>query len=83
MKEPSEIERKVLDYLRKYPYGTSASMVGAEIWDNKKRGRVVASQGGGDYAAQMLLGRMRKKGWVNTLFQDGSSQWVVTREAPK
>jgi hypothetical protein len=53
-------------------------MVGAVIWANKKRGRTSSANGGGDYAAQMLLGRMRKAGLVRTIHSEGSSRWEVT-----
>jgi hypothetical protein len=53
-------------------------MVGATVWKGKKRGRVTSSGGGGDYAAQMLLGRMRKAGLVRAIHSEGSSRWEVT-----
>lgn len=56
----------------------SADDVGAIVWKGKKRGRVTSSGGGGDYAAQMLLGRMRKAGLVRTINSEGSSRWEVT-----
>ena len=48
------------------------------LWKGKKRGRVVPSRGGGDYAAQMLLGRMKKAGLVRHAPSEGSSLWEVT-----
>lgn len=67
--------QKVLRYLIKH--GTSsAGEVGSVI--DKRHGRIAAVQGGGDYAAQMLLGRMRKAGLVRTIASEGSSRWEVT-----
>jgi hypothetical protein len=65
----------VLRVLRDGPL--SASSVGAEVWPGR-RGRVIAAQGGGDYAAQMLLGRMRKAGLVQHARSDGSTLWELT-----
>jgi hypothetical protein len=56
----------------------SADMVGAVVWKGKKRGRVTSSGGGGDYAAQMLLGRMKKAGLVRLAHSEGSSRWELT-----
>lgn len=52
-------------------------MIGARLWPNR-RSRGCAVQGGGDYAAQMLLGRMRKAGLVRVAHGEGSSQWELT-----
>lgn len=38
----------------------------------------VSTHGGGDYAAQMLLGRMRRAGLVEHAPSDGSSRWRLT-----
>jgi hypothetical protein len=57
---------------------TSADMVGAAVWSDARRGRVTSSGGGGDYAAQMLLGRMRKAGLVRHAPSEGSTRWEVT-----
>lgn len=57
---------------------SSADMVGVAVWEGKKRGRVTSSGGGGDYAAQMLLGRMKKAGLVRLALSLGSSRWEVT-----
>lgn len=58
---------------------TSASMVGAVLWPFRKGKRGgVASTGGGDYPAQMLLGRLRKAGLVRTQHTEGSSVWELT-----
>jgi hypothetical protein len=57
---------------------TAASTLGAVIWRDRPRGHVVSSNGGGDYAKQMLLGRMRRAGLVCTIDSEGSSRWDVT-----
>lgn len=56
----------------------SADMVGTIVWKGKKRGRVTSSGGGGDYGAQMLLGRMKKAGLVRHARSEGSTLWEVT-----
>ena len=65
----------VLRYLR--DNGPSySSAIGAVI--RNRRGRRVSASGGGDYAAQMLLGRMKKAGLVQHAPSDGSSVWRLT-----
>lgn len=59
--------------------GVAASMLGAQLWP-ERIGRVFAVQGGGDYAAQMLLGRMRKAGLVRVARGEGSSRWELTSD---
>lgn len=78
----SPVEQRAIDYLRQHPGGVSAGCVGAHLWPERD-GRINSSNGGGDYAAQMLLGRMRKKGWVYVLYGTGSSQWALTSKAPQ
>lgn len=56
---------------------TSASIVGAIVWPNRTK-RGAANHGGGDYAAQMLLGKLRKQGLVQTTHHSGSSRWALT-----
>lgn len=57
----------------------AASSVGAAmIWAKPRRGRTVSASGGGDYAAQMLLGRLRKRGLVRVQSGTGSSVWEIT-----
>lgn len=59
--------------------GIGCSYFGAAMWGNEARsGRVSAVQGGGDYAAQMLLGRLRKRGLARINRGDGSSRWALT-----
>jgi hypothetical protein len=55
---------------------TGCSVVGTVI--NNRRGRISASTGGGDYAAQMLLGRMKKAGLVRHARSEGSTMWELT-----
>lgn len=57
---------------------TSADMVGAHVWRGMQRGRVTSSGGGGDYAAQMMLGRMKRAGLVRHAQSEGSTRWEVT-----
>jgi len=55
---------------------SAAWEVGQAVWpDGKCR---IPSTGGGHYAAQMLLGRMRKQGHVQTQHSEGSSVWEIT-----
>lgn len=66
---------RALAVLKRGP--TSAGIVGSRLWpDRKTRGTAV--QGGGDYAAQMLLGQMRRNGLVRVQHGDGSSIWELT-----
>jgi hypothetical protein len=53
----------------------TADMVGAVVWNGKERGKTTSS---GDYAAQMLLGRMKKAGLVQHARFDGATRWEVT-----
>ncbi len=71
---------RVLAYLMKHPE-SGCSDIGTVI--NNRRGRVTASTGGGDYAAQMLLGRMRKAGLVEHAPSEGSTKWRLTRAGIK
>lgn len=53
--------------------------LGAKLWP-QRRGRICAVQGGGDYAAQMLLGRLRRQGLVVVINTEGSSKWRLTEK---
>ena len=56
-----------------------AGTFGADLWRNRKRGRVSSVNGGGDYAAQCFLGRLRKLGLARTTDDnEGSSRWEIT-----
>jgi len=49
------------------------------VIENRRNNRGgVSTNGGGDYAAQMLLGRMKKAGLVEHAPSDGSSLWRLT-----
>lgn len=63
-------------------YGMAASELGPRLWPNRS-GRIVSTNGGGDYGAQMLLGRLRKAGLARTLNTEGSSRWALTSEGLK
>lgn len=59
----------------------SAGELGARLWGDSRRGRVSSSNGGGDYAAQMLLGRLRKKDLVRVSAHSvgcDASLWELT-----
>ncbi len=58
----------------------TACEIGTSLWGDTRRGRVSSAWGGGDYAAQMLLGRMRKRGLVRVEFDPnpGASKWIIT-----
>lgn len=57
---------------------TSASVFGAVYFGPDRTSKGYSMGGGGDYPAQMLLGRLRKKGWAATPYSEGSSQWELT-----
>lgn len=58
-----------------------AGTFGADLWRGRKRKRVISSNGGGDYAAQCFLGRLRKLGLARTTSEDeGSSRWEITQK---
>jgi hypothetical protein len=60
----------------------AAGCVGAAVWPDRdvRGGRGVSSNGGGDYAAQMLLGRLKKAGLVERAPSEGSTRWCLTRK---
>lgn len=60
--------------------GLSAGEVGASVWPERecRPGRGVSVNGGGDYAAQMLLGRLKKAGLVEYATSEGSSRWRLS-----
>lgn len=71
----SAVERKAIEALRRGPL--AAGLVGQAVWPNRTNVGI-ANHGGGDYAAQMLLGRLRKRGLVETTMTEGSSRWQLT-----
>lgn len=66
---------RVLQYLLKH--GPSGCFEVGTCIDNR-RGRISSVNGGGDYAAQMLLGRMRSAGLVRDDGSTGSTRWELT-----
>jgi len=76
-----EISRRVLTYLRTVgSEGVSCFEVGSAAWPDReiRGGRGVSSNGGGDYAAQMLLGRLKKEGLVEQAPSPGSTKWRLS-----
>lgn len=59
--------------------GVSCFDVGEAVWPDRK-GRIASNGGGGDYAAQMLLGRLKKSGLVEHAPSAGSSRWRLSQE---
>lgn len=62
--------------------GVSCFDVGNAVWPDRvvRSGRGVANGGGGDYAAQMLLGRLKKARLVEHAPSAGSSRWRLTEQ---
>jgi len=60
--------------------GLSAGEVGASVWPERecRPGRGVSVNGGGDYAAQMLLGRLKKARLVEYATNEGSTRWRLS-----
>ena len=60
--------------------GVSSGEVGEAVWPDRviHFGRGVSSNGGGDYAAQMLLGRLKKAGLVEYAASEGSTRWRLS-----
>lgn len=61
------------------PDGIGCSLFGEAVMP-ERAGRRSSVNGGGDYAAQMYLGRLRKLGLARVLPGDGSSRWALTSE---
>lgn len=74
---PGPIQRRALELLAPERYGLTAGILGAQLWP-ERRGRTCSVNGGGDYAAQMLLGRLRLRGWARVMDGEGSSVWAIT-----
>lgn len=55
---------------------SGCSDVGTVI--KNRHGRISSVNGGGDYAAQMFLGRLKRAGLVEHAPSEGSSLWRVT-----
>ena len=60
--------------------GLSSGEVGGAVWPDRviTFGRGVSSNGGGDYAAQMLLGRLKKAKLVEYAPGEGSTRWRLS-----
>lgn len=56
---------------------TGASIFGSVLWRDRRRGRTSSSGGGGDYAAQMFLGRLKRLGLVRHAASEGSTLWEL------
>lgn len=70
--------QRALIYLKKVDReGASCFDVGGAVWPDRT-GRIASASGGGDYAAQMLLGRLRKAGLVEYAPSEGSTQWRLS-----
>ena len=76
------VSQRALLYLYKDDgrYGVSCYDVGYAVWPDRvlRGGRGVSVNGGGDYAAQMLLGRLKKAGLVEYAPSEGSSRWRLS-----
>jgi hypothetical protein len=57
--------------------GACAGDFGAEMWP-ARTSKTTSNGGGGDYAAQMLLGRLRKAGFVRVQPRSITSIWELT-----
>lgn len=62
--------------------GVTCYEVGSVVWPDRviRGGRGVSSNGGGDYAAQMLLGRLKKSGLVECAPSEGSTRWRISEK---
>ena len=75
--------RRALDILYCQP-PMGCGEFGAKMWPERRGYRAgVSSNGGGDYPAQMLLGRLRKLGWAQVVRGEGSSCWELTTAGKK
>jgi hypothetical protein len=57
--------------------GACAANFGAKMWPTSTR-KATSMGGGGDYAAQMMLGRLRKAGFVQVQSGSITSIWELT-----
>ncbi len=80
MKMPTATQRALLCLYDSGYAGVLSSEVGGAVWPDRKIhcGRGVSSNGGGDYAAQMLLGRLKKAGLVEYAPSEGSTRWRLS-----
>ena len=72
--------QRALVYLYKDTGGVSCFDVGNAVWPDReiRGGHGVSVNGGGDYAAQMLLGRLKKAGLVEYAPSEGSTRWRLS-----
>lgn len=72
--------RRVLRYLLASGARTAGEIGGAVI--SSRRGRIASASGGGDYAAQMLLGRLQRRGLVHGSApgDGGATRWAITAQ---
>ena len=68
------ITERALAILRAHGEPMAAGDLGSRLWPDRD-GPVMANHGGGDYAAQMLLGRMRKNNLVRVVDGPATSYW--------
>ena len=77
-----DASQRACAYLAQHGSAT-AGQIGNHLWHDRTRKRAYASHGGGDYAAQMLLGRLKKAGLVQhavSRIEDGPSmRWELTQ----
>lgn len=77
---PSEtrvsVANRALELLQQHGEMTAGEL-GPELWPDRT-GRICSANGGGDYAAQMLLGRLRKAGFVESSSGHGATRWKIT-----
>jgi len=73
-------QRALLCLYRGGNNGVSSGDVGGAVWPDREIdfGHGVSSNGGGDYAAQMLLGRFKKAGLVEYAPGEGSTRWRLS-----
>lgn len=59
------------------PRARVAGEVGAHLWPDRETS-IRSCNGGGDYAAQMFLGRLRSRGLVRDSGGEGTTLWELT-----
>lgn len=73
--------QRALLYLAEADYaGMDANSVGGAVWPDGPPGggKGASAKGGGYYAAQMLLGRLKKAGLVEHAASEGSARWRLS-----
>ena len=74
----TDFQRNALLVLVRYGPSSAAVLDPKFFEGTQDRLRGCRIDGGGPYPTQMLLGRLRKKGWAETLHTPGSSVWGIT-----